>query len=246
MQLQGKTAIITGGGRGIGRALAVGFARAGADVCVTARSENEIETVAAEIRELGRRGLAIACDMADAAAVQDAFERAAAALGRIDVLVNNAGGAFRRATVRDSDPHDWNTTIAVNLMGTYHGCRAVLPYMIAGGGGKIINVGSGMGHSPRGGNAAYNTAKAGVWMLTRCLALEVWQHGVEVNELIPGPVDTELTKDIFDPSGQLPPPVADSERVKQPEECLPLALFLAAHPPGGPTGQSFSLARRPL
>ena len=83
-------------------------------------------------------------------------------------------------------------------------------------------------------------------MLTRCLAMEVWQHGIEVNELVPGPVYTDLPKDVFEPPGGAPPPIAQSERVKPPEDCVPLAMFLATHPPGGPTRQSFSLTRRPL
>jgi 3-oxoacyl-[acyl-carrier protein] reductase len=103
-----------------------------------------------------------------------------------------------------------------------------------------------MGHTARAGNAAYNAAKAGLWMFTRCLAMEVWEQGIDVNELIPGPVYTRLTDGFFAPPGGAAPSLADSERVKTPDDCVPLALFLATQPPGGPTGQSFSLARRPL
>jgi 3-oxoacyl-[acyl-carrier protein] reductase len=105
-------------------------------------------------------------------------------------------------------------------------------------------MGSGMGHEARGGNSSYSVAKAGVWMLTRTLATEVWQHGIDVNEIVPGPVATHLTSGFLTASG--PPPFSDSERVKTPEEVAPLAVFLATQPKGGPTGQSFSLARRPL
>ena len=101
-----------------------------------------------------------------------------------------------------------------------------------------------MGHQPRAKNTSYNVSKAGVWMLTRCLALELWEDGVTVNELIPGPVYTELTADIF-PKDQAHPGIS-SEWVKAPEDVVPLALMLATQSSNGPTGQSFSLARRPL
>ena len=112
------------------------------------------------------------------------------------------------------------------------------------GGGTIINVGSGMGHQARSGNSSYNAAKAGVWMFTRCLAMEVWQDDVTVNELIPGPVHTELTSGIFE--ADQPHPSEPSEWVKRADQVAPLAVFLASQGSKGPTGQSFSLARRPL
>lgn len=244
MQLSGKVALVTGGGRGIGRATALALAGAGADVVVAARSANELSAVAEEVRALGRRALAVGCDVAryeDCAAMA---ERATAELGRLDILICNAGGESERATVLDSDPAAWARTVAVNLTGAYHCCRAALPSLIAAGGGKIVVVGSGLGHHPTPGNSAYNAAKAGAWMLTRCLAEEVWQHGVEVNEVVPGPVYTHLTRNVFSPDR--PPPFAPSERVKRPEEVAELILWVVTRPPGGPIAQSFSLARRPL
>jgi len=216
MQLEGKVALVTGGGRGIGRAIAVALAQAGADVCVTARSVDEIEAVAAEI----------------------------SALGRLDILVNNAGGGLERNHVGDDNPDNWSRVIEINLLGTYYCSRAALPHLKQSGAGKIINVGSGMGHHPRTGNSSYNTAKAGVWMLTRCLAMEVWQDNITVNELIPGPVYTKLTSDIFLPDK--PHPAFETEWIKQPADVVPLALFLATQPATGPTGQTFSLTRRPI
>lgn len=134
----------------------------------------------------------------------------------------------------------------LNLFGTYYVCRAAIPLMAQGGGGKIVNIGSGVGHTVRPGNTSYASSKAALRMFTRSLALEVWKQGIEVNEVIPGPVYTKLTEPFFDPGGKVPPGGIESERVKTPEECVPLILFLAAHPPGGPIGQTFSLARRPL
>lgn len=246
MQLEHRKVLVTGGGRGIGRAIALALAREGADVAVTARSQDEIQRVAEEIKSLGRRSAAIGCDVTDPHLVLAMVEAAVESLGGLEILVNNAGGSFQRAKVAESAPDIWKQTLDVNLLGTYYCCRAAIPHLIAGGGGKIINVSSGMAHQPRGGNSAYNTAKAGVWMLTRCLALELAEHRIDVNEFVPGPVYTDLTADIFDPSGKKPPPFADTERVKQPEECGPMVVFMAAQPAGGPTGQSFSLARRPV
>ena len=116
--------------------------------------------------------------------------------------------------------------------------------MKAAGGGKIINIGSGMGHQPRTNNSSYNAAKAAVAMFTKCLALEVWEHNIVVNELIPGPVATRLTADIFE--SDAPHPQFASEWVKEPQDVVPMAMFLATQPDRGPTGQTFSIARRPI
>jgi len=242
--LAGQVAIITGGGRGIGRAIAIAYAEAGANVCVTARTASEIDQVAAEIKQSSGRAIAVTCDVSDRASVESMIEKAVGEFGRLDILMNNAGGGLERTLVGEDDPDVWQSVVEINLLGTYFCTRAALPHLKADNGGKIINVGSGMGHQPRAKNSSYNVSKAGVWMLTRCLALELWEAGVAVNELIPGPVYTELTADIF-PKDQ-PHPGISSEWVKAPEDVVPLALMLATQSAKGPTGQSFSLARRPL
>ena len=241
--LAGRRVLVTGGGRGIGRSIALACAREGARVAVTARSEDQLAAVVEEIRAAGGAAFSFGCDVGDVKQVERMVGEAAAALGGIDILVNNAGGGTEHGPVAESTPDLWVACIDANLIGAYACSRYVLPGMIANGGGKIINIGSGMGHEARAGSASYNTAKAAVWMFTKCLALEVWEHGVEVNEIVPGPVLTPLTADRFTLDG--PPPFAPSERVKLPEEVAELALWLATRPPGGPTGQSFSLARRP-
>jgi 3-oxoacyl-[acyl-carrier protein] reductase len=146
--------------------------------------------------------------------------------------------------VAESDPDLWIRDLQVNLTSAYLVTRALVGLMMRNGGGKIINVGSGIGHQAGAGSSAYRVGKAGLWMLTRCLAEELWPHGIEVNELIPGPVLTRLTQGRMELGG--PPPFAPSERLKAPEDVVSLALWLATQPPGGPTAQSFSLARRPL
>lgn len=243
-QLAGKVAVVTGGGRGIGRAIALEYAREGADVCVIARTSEQIKSVADEVISMGRLSSAITADVTDPEAVKKAGEKVLEQFGRVDVLVNNAGGATDRSGFMQSSEEDWLKAIRLNIDNVYLMCRAFLPMMIEAGGGKIINVGSGMGHRAGNGNSSYRVGKAGAWMLTQCLAEELWEHGIEVNELVPGPVETDATQDIMKVGG--PPPFAPSERVKTPEEVAPLALWLATQPVGGPTGQSFSLARRPI
>jgi 3-oxoacyl-[acyl-carrier protein] reductase len=242
-KLVGQRVLITGGGRGIGRAIAIACAREGAQVAITARSADQLAAVAAEVQAEGGIAVPLVCDVGDAAQVEAMVEAAQEALGGVNILVNNAGGGTEHALVAESTPAQWQACIDANLIGTYACARFVLPGMIAAGAGKIINIGSGMGHEARAGSTAYNTAKAAVWMFTKCLALEVWEHGIDVNEIVPGPVLTPLTADRFSLDG--PPPFAPSERVKLPEEVADLTVWLASQPPGGPTGQSFSLARRP-
>jgi len=243
MDLDGKVALITGGGRGIGRATALMLAEDGADVAVLARSADEIEAVACEVRALGRRSSAIPCDVTAYDACKSAVDQAVGELGRLDILVNNAGGgAAPGHRVVESDPALWAQTIALNLLGVYYVTHAALPHLIGAGGGKIVNVGSGARLMPF--TEAYAAAKAGLWVFTQGLAMEVWEQGIDVNEVIPGPVMTRLTESMFTTSG--PPPFASSERVKGPEEPAELILWLVRQRRGGPTGQSFSLARRPL
>ncbi len=242
-KLAGRRVLVTGGGRGIGRSIALSCAREEARVAISARSEDQLAAVAAEIEAAGGSATSLVCDVGDVRQVERMVHGAIEALGGIDILVNNAGGGTEHAAVAESTPDLWVACINANLVGTYACARYVLPQMIAGGGGKIINIGSGMGHEARANSTSYNTAKAAVWMFTKCLALEVWEHGIDVNEIVPGPVLTPLTADRFTLDG--PPPFAPSERVKLPEEVADLTVWLASQPPGGPTGQSCSLARRP-
>ena len=235
--LAGKVALITGGGRGIGRAIAIAFAGAGAAVCCAARTRSEIEAVAGEIEGAGGKALAVTTDVADPASVQEAVDETAARFGGLDILVINAGVSPGRSEVAESDPASWSQTIAINLTGAYHCARAAIPYLKARGGGKIITIGSGMGRRGAPGSSAYSVSKAGLWMLTRLLGQELRADNISVNELIPGPVNTAM----MPASGSS---TFDGEWFKEPEEVVPLALFLAGAPDGGQTAQSFSLMRR--
>ena len=242
--LSRKVALVTGSGRGIGRAIAVAFAREGADLVLAARSATEVDAVADEIRELGRGVVTAPTDVIRRDQVDALAATVRREFGRLDVLVNNAGGGLERSSILESDPDLWVEDVTVNCISAYLVSRALLPLMIESGGGRVINVGSGMGHRPTASASAYHVGKAGMWMFTRCLAEEVWRHNVAVNEIVPGPVATRLTGNRMQVGG--PPPFAPSEVVKEPADVAPLALFLATQPDTGPTAQSFSLARRPL
>ena len=164
------------------------------------------------------------------------------AFGGIDIVVINAGISIDRRTVEESNPDDWQTTLDVNLTGAYNCAKSAIPHLKARGGGKIITVGSGMGHKGRAGSAAYCCSKAGLWMLTRTLAQELWPYNISVNELIPGPVVTGMAADSPKREGSVFN--IESEWIKGPEAVAPLALFLASQPDVGPSAQSFSLMRR--
>jgi 3-oxoacyl-[acyl-carrier protein] reductase len=240
--LHGKVALITGAGRGIGKAIALAYAQAGAAICCAARTMSEIEQTVREIAQAGGRGLAVPTDVTQMAAVEHMCVETATTFGGLDILVINAGMNLDRHTVEESIPDNWLATLEVNLFGAYHCARAAIPYLKARGSGKIITIGSGMGHRGAVGSSAYSCSKAALWMFTRVLAQELWPYNISVNELIPGPVETEATRSTDARQG--PAFGASSEWIKQPEDVVPLALFLASQPNIGPTAQSFSLMRR--
>jgi len=240
--LAGKVALVTGAGRGIGRAIAVAYAKAGAAVVCAARTTSEIAETAEAILANGGQAFAVTADVAHEPAVDQLFSQAVAHFGGIDIVVVNAGVNLDRRSVAESVSAEWRTTIEVNLFGAYYCAKAAVPHLKARGGGKIIMIGSGMGHRGGAGSSAYACSKAGLWMLTRVLAQEVWQENISVNELIPGPVDTAMTT--ADEARSGPAFATSSEWIKGPDDVIPLALFLATQPDIGPTAQSFSLMRR--
>ncbi|MCY3719994.1 MAG: SDR family NAD(P)-dependent oxidoreductase [Anaerolineaceae bacterium] len=237
MQLNDRVAVITGAGRGLGRGLATGFAAQGAAVVCAARTGEEIGEVAAEIRAAGGRALAQPTDVSDLASVEAMVAATLAAWGRLDVLVINAGICPDMGrSIFDSEPQEWVDTVTINLNGAYFCVKAAAPHMRESG-GHIILIGSGKGHRAMPDDSAYACSKAGAWMLVRTMAGELASSRICINELIPGPVDTPMN-----PKGRDQPSAAEWH--KQPEDVLPLALFLATQPLSGPSGQSFSLMRR--
>ena len=239
--LSGKVAIVTGAGRGIGQAIAQAYARAGAAVCCAARTVAEIDQTVQDIVAAGGQGLAVPMDVTQLATVQQMVQVTLDTFGGLDILVINAGVLGETRPVEASDPEAWRTTLEVNLLGAYYCAQAAIPALKQRGAGKIITVGSGIGHRGIPGSSAYACAKAGLWMLTRVLAQELWPENISVNELIPGPV---VTQTVGAPAAQRQGMLGQSEWVKTPEDVVPLALFLATQPAIGPTAQSFSLMRR--
>jgi 3-oxoacyl-[acyl-carrier protein] reductase len=237
--LEGEVALVTGAGRGIGRAIDLGYVEAGALVGCTARTSVEIEGVAAEICAAGGQAVAITADVADAEVVQLMIAKVTDQLGGLDIAVLNAGVHGSHSPVEGSYPGPWQRDVEVNLFGAYHCARAVIPYLKARGSGKIITIGSGVGHRGPPGGSAYAEPKAALWMLTRVLGQELAQYDISVNEFIPGPVETSINPNASQPAGS-----GQTEWSKNPEEVVPLALFLATQSEVGPTAQSFSLMRR--
>lgn len=243
LALNGKVAVVTGAGRGIGQAIAIIYAKAGAAVCCVSRNESEIDATVKEIENIGGRGLAVGADVTDFTSMQEVFKKTSDTFGGIDILVINAGVHLDRRSVEDSVPEDWRTTVEVNLFGAYYCAKAAIPYLKQRGAGKIITMGSGVGHRGHTASSAYAASKAALWSLTTVLAQELWPYKITVNELIPGPVRTSLTAGQEDNRHHVFQ--IESEWIKTPDDVAPLALFLATQPDVGPTAQSFSLMRRP-
>jgi NAD(P)-dependent dehydrogenase (short-subunit alcohol dehydrogenase family) len=191
-ELTGKSALVTGAGRGIGRATVERLAAAGAKVTLAAQSAHEIERLAEEIRGRGGEVEAVVTDVADYAAVTETVAHMERCFGHIDILINNAGIIEPIAPLAESDPEIWERCIAVNLVGAYHVVRAVLPSMIAAGEGVVVNVSSGAASHALEGWSGYCAAKAGLAMLTRSLALELEGSGVRVYGFRPGTVNTGM------------------------------------------------------
>lgn len=205
-QLTDRVAIVTGAGRGVGRATALALAAAGAHLALVARTEPEIREVAARIASLGRRAVAIPADVADEAQVEAMASRVLAEMGSVDILVNNAG-ILHRAEVEQTSLADWNRVLSVNLTGAFLCSRAVIGAMKRQKRGHIVNISSGAGKQGYPNLAAYCVSKFGVIALAESLAAELGPWNIKVSTLLPGTVDTTFSAAYPKGQRQGPPPM---------------------------------------
>jgi 3-oxoacyl-[acyl-carrier protein] reductase len=240
MRFEGKVAVVTGAGQGIGRAIALSFAREGADVVVTDIVMETVKAVAQEIKTMGRRALAVKADVSKSKEVNEMIETGLREMGKIDILVNNAGGGAREkvAEFAQSKEEIWDMVIGRNLKGALNCTRAVINHMVQRGSGKVVNLGSGAGVSGSPKQVDYSAAKAGVIGFTKALAKEVGVHGINVNSVSPGVIRTAALE-------QLPKEMVDTlisrqvlKRLGEPQDIANAVMFLASDDASFITGQN--------
>jgi NAD(P)-dependent dehydrogenase (short-subunit alcohol dehydrogenase family) len=238
-ELDGRKALVTGASRGIGRGIALAFARAGADVAISARDAEKLGQVAAEIEALGRRAVVVPADVLDADAVRGAVEQSAEQLDGLDVLVNNAGGNSFSSPLAAMRFSGWQKTFSLNVESIFHASQAAFPYLSAADNASVINVSSVASLAGTPFMAHYGAAKAAVSSLTKTLAIE-WAHaGVRVNSLVPGWIETDLTDFLRDSQSTEEALLARVPMLRwgQVEEISQPAVFLASDAASFMTGQ---------
>jgi len=242
-RLEGKIALVTGGSRGIGRSIALGLAEAGADVAIASRKLPDLEAVAQEITQLGRKALPVAANVRHLPEIDSLVKQVVGEFGRVDILVNNAGTNVVYDSVFNIDEKAWDVVMGLNLKGYFFLSQAVGKIMRDKGGGSIINTASEAGIRPGVGMSVYSISKAGVIMLTKVLAQEWGQYNIRANAIAPGVIRTRLSTAL-----QTNPIIRDRTedstalgRIAEPEEIVGAALFLASDASSYMTGQTLVL-----
>jgi 2-hydroxycyclohexanecarboxyl-CoA dehydrogenase len=248
MKLKGKTALVTGGARGIGRAIALGLAREGAEVAVLDILADHAEAVRREIEALGVKGLALGCDLTRRAEVNRAVDEALAQLGQLDIVVNNAGWD-KLEPFLESEEATWDKILAVNFKSILYICKAALPRMVErGGGGRVINIASDAGRVGSMGEAVYAGTKGAIIAFSKTLAREMARHRITVNVVCPGLTETPLLQGIRDQSPKSAKVIEAVTRaiplgrVGQPEDIAGAVVYLASPAADFVTGQTLSVS----
>lgn len=258
MRLQGKVAVVTGGGAGIGRGIVLCMAKEGADIAIPDIQEGNAQAVVKEVQAMGRKAVAMRCDVTKGTDVQAALDRIKKEMGRIDILVNNAGMASAPGMpFTNNSEEDWDKTYAVNLKSVFLTCKAIAPYFIERKAGRIINIASIAGPLAAMTMPPYSVAKGGVITFTRVIAKELAAHGITVNAICPGVLWTafweNLAKYIADTNpafkGMTPRQVFDKrvadiipmKREQTPEDIGWAAVFLASEDARNITGQALNV-----
>ncbi len=224
-RFKGQVAIVTGSARGIGRAIAFELAAGGADVVISDVEESRASSTAAEITDLGRRSVAILCDVGKREDVESLVHQTVVEMGRLDIFVNNAGITRDTLAIRMTE-EQWNQVIDINLRGTFLGCQAAAKTMVKARRGKIVNLASVVGLTGNVGQANYAASKAGVVALTRTLAKELAPRNINVNAIAPGFIETEMTSQLPDKARQVFLEKIPLKKPGTPEDVAKLVCFL--------------------
>lgn len=228
--LAGKTAIVTGASRGIGRSIALAFAEAGADVAVAARSVEDLETLAKEIEAVGTKALVVPTDVTDRGSIQEMVDKTVATFGGLDILVNNAGGSNFTAPLLSMLPKGWDKIRTLNYDSVFHCTQIGAQAMLDSGGGSIIQIASVAGIDGAPGLSMYSAAKGGVRLFTQAVAKELAASGIRLNSIAPGWIDTPLNEWATSDEGALREmeKMIPMGRIGQPEEITGAAIYLAS------------------
>jgi len=239
--LEGKVALVTGGSRGIGKATAIGFARAGADVVVTSRKQPDLEVVADEIRSLGRKSLTVVTHVGRTDQLQPLVDKVIDEFGKIDILVNNAGTSPVMSPALELEERAWDSIMNLNLKGLFFLSQAVARAMKEHGGGRIINVASIDGFKPEYHIGAYSISKAGVVMATQVMAREWAEYNIRVNTIAPGYVHTKLLDSHWEVAPEDKPGIIRKiimGRIAEPDEMTGAMIYLVSDASSYVTGQT--------
>ena len=253
MELQNKIAVITGGGRGIGRAIALAYAKEGANLVLASRSQEALEETQTMVEEFGRKALVVSTDIRREDSVRNLAERALHHFGHVDILVNNSGIAGPTASLWNINLTDWEETFAVNVTGAYLCCRAFLPGMIEQRSGSIIMISSMTGKRPLYGRTPYAASKLALVGIARTLAWEVGSHGIRVNVISPGAVEGERIKQVVH-NQAVAQGISEEEALQQftsnsplgrlvpPGDIAAAAIFLASDKAASITGEDMNVS----